>query len=149
MIATRPTHVYEVYIRTTPERLWQAITDGADTARYFYGTIVSSSWLPGEPLVYTYPDGSPAADGVVLEVDPPTRLVHTFHALWDDDTTADRPHRMTWQITQLGDTCRLVVTHDEFEGETATFHSVQGGMSVILSGLKTLLETGQPLEIRG
>ena len=148
MIATRPTHIYEIYIKTTPERLWQAITDGADTARYFYGTIVSSSWQAGEPLVYRYRDGSLAADGVVLEVDPPTRLVHTFHALWDADTTADRPHRMTWQITQLDDTCRQV-THDDFEGETATFQSVQGGMSVILSGLKTLLETGQPLAIGG
>lgn len=149
MIATKPTHVYEIYIRTTPERLWRAITDGADTARYYYGTIVSSTWQPGAPMSYRYPDGSPAAEGTVLEVDPPRRLVTTFHAVWDGEVTADRPHRMTWEITPAGDACRLVVTSDDFDGETATYRSVLGGMSVILSGLKTLLETDQPLSIGG
>jgi uncharacterized protein YndB with AHSA1/START domain/DNA-binding transcriptional ArsR family regulator len=149
MIATKPTHVYEIYIRTTPERLWRAITDGADTARYYYGTAVSSTWQPGAPMTYSYPDGSPAAEGTVLEVDPPRRLVTTFHALWDEETKADRPHRMTWEITSAGESCRLVVTSDDFEGETATYRSFQGGMSVILSGLKTLLETGEPLPIGG
>jgi uncharacterized protein YndB with AHSA1/START domain/DNA-binding transcriptional ArsR family regulator len=147
MIATRPTHVYEVYIRTTPDRLWRAITDGTDTARYYYGTIVDSTWRTGAPMTYRYPDGTLAAEGTVVEVDPPNRLVTTFHAVWDDETKADRPHRMTWEITPLGETCRLVVTSDDFDGETATFRSFQGGMSVILSGLKTLLETGEPLPI--
>ena len=102
---------------------------------------------PGAPLTYAYPDGSPPPKGTVLEVDTPNRLVTTFHAVWDDETKADRPHRMTWEITPLGETCRLVVTSDDFDGETATFRSFQGGMSVILSGLKTLLETGEPLPL--
>ena len=147
MIATKPTHVYEVYIRTTPERLWKAITDGADTARYYYGTAVSSSWRSGAPMTYTYPDGRLAAEGVVLEADPPRRLVTTFHAVWDDDVSVDRAHRVTWEISPAGESCRLVVTSDDFDGETATYRSFVGGMPVIVSGLKTLLETEQPLEI--
>ncbi len=149
MIATKPTHVYEIYIRTTPERLWRAITDGSDTARYSYGTAVSSTWQPGAPMTYSYPDGTLAAEGVVLEADPPRRLVTTFHATWDEEMAADRPHRMTWEITPAGESCRLVVTSDDFDGETATYRSFQGGMSVILSGLKTLLETGESLAIGG
>ena len=149
MIATKPIHVYEIYIRTTPDRLWRAITDGADTARYYYGTSVSSTWQVGAPLTYAYPDGTIAAEGEVLEVDPPRRLVTTFHAVWDDEVRVDRPHRMIWEITPAGDACRLVVTSEDFDGETATFRSFQGGMSVILSGLKTLLETDEPLAIGG
>ena len=149
MIATKPTHVYEIYIRTTPERLWRAITDGADTARYYYGTIVSSTWEAGAPMTYRYPDGTLAAEGRVLEVDPPHRLVTTFHATWDDDVKVDRPHRMTWEITPAGDSCRLVVTSDDFDGETATYRSFVGGMPIIASGLKTLLETNEPISIGG
>jgi uncharacterized protein YndB with AHSA1/START domain/DNA-binding transcriptional ArsR family regulator len=149
MIATKPIHVYEIYIRTTPERLWRAITDGTDTLRYYYGTEVRSTWQPGAPMTYTYPDGTPAAEGTVLEADPPHRLVTTFHATWDDDVKVDRPHRMTWQIFPTGETCRLVVTSDDFDGETATYRSFVGGMPIIGSGLKTLVETEQPLVIGG
>lgn len=146
-MSSRPNHVYEIYIKTTPDRLWRAITDGADTVRYYYGTVVSSSWDPGAELAYAYPDGRPAAEGVVLEADPPKRLVHTFHALWDPEVAADRAHRMTWEIIPAGDGCRLVVTSDDFDRETASYRSVTGGIAVIVSGLKTLLETGEPLAI--
>ncbi|MDP9484179.1 MAG: helix-turn-helix domain-containing protein [Chloroflexota bacterium] len=149
MIATRPTHVYEIYIRTTPERLWRAITDGNDTSRYYYGTAVNSTWEVGAPLTYTYPDGTLAAEGTVLEIDRPNRLVTTFHAVWDPEVAADRAHRMTWEIVLMGDACRLSVTSDDFDGETATYRSVAGGMSVILSGLKTLVETDEALAIGG
>ena len=149
MIATKPTHVYEVYIRTTAERLWRAITDGADTARYYYGTTVSSTWEAGAPMTYLYPDGTLASEGTVLEVDPPHRLVTTFHATWDDDVKVDRAHRMTWEITPAGEACRLVVTSDDFDGETATYRSFVDGMPVIMSGLKSLVETDQPLKIGG
>ena len=66
-------HVYSIYIKAAPERVWRAITDGDDTLRYYYGTRVSSDWTPGSTLTYAYPDGSIAADGEVLEIDPGAR----------------------------------------------------------------------------
>ena len=142
-----PRHVYEIYVRATPDRIWEAITSPELTRDYFYGTLVSSDWKPGSRLGYAYPDGKLAAEGTVLEADPPRRLVHTFSALWDDQVTPDRPHTVVWTITPMGSTCRVAVEHLDFEGETATFRSVSGGLGVILNRLKTLLETGEPLRI--
>lgn len=145
-------HIQQIHIRTSPERLWQAITRGSDTRDYFYGTAVESTWTPGAPLVYRNPDGTPAAEGTVIEIDPPRKLVHTFSALWDEAVTPDPPHRVIWTIEALGprggpgdDVCRLTVEHEGFAGESATLKSVQGGLGVILDGLKTLLETGTPM----
>ena len=143
--ARAPRHIQQIHIRTTPERLWQAITRASDTRDYFYGTLVDSTWRNGASLVYRNPDGSLAAEGTVLEADPPRRLVHTFSALWDETVRPDPPHRVTWTIEPMGAVCRLTVEHEGFESESATLRSVQGGLSVILDGLKTLLETGQPL----
>ncbi|HKQ56720.1 MAG TPA: SRPBCC domain-containing protein [Candidatus Eisenbacteria bacterium] len=138
-------HIHQIHIRTTPERLWEAITRASDTQQYFYGTRVESTWKQGAPLVYRNPDGSLAADGTVLEADPPRKLVHMFSAHWDPEVSADAAHRVTWTIEPMGAVCRLTVEHEGFVGETATLKSVQGGLGVILDGLKTLLETGQPL----
>ena len=141
-----PRHVYEIFIKTTPERLWRAITDPADTLLYFYGTKVQSDWKPGSSLVYFEGD-QVMLDCKILEIDAPNRLVHTFTAAHDPEQAAERPSRVTWTIEQRGEACRLTLVHDEFDGETKTFHSVEHGWSEILSGLKTLLETGQPLHI--
>lgn len=144
-----PHHVYEVYIRTSADKLWQAITRPEFTRDYFYGTLVESTWEPGSKIVYKYPDGTIAADGEVLEVEPNKRLVHTFNATWDESVTPDSPNRVTYTIEPMGAVCRLIVEHDEFAGETATYKSVSGGLSIILNGLKTLLETGEPLPMGG
>ena len=144
-----PKHVYEIYVRATPERIWEAITNPELTRDYFYGTRVSSGWTKGSRLAYAYPDGKLVAEGTVLEADPPRRLVHTFSALWDEEVTPDRAHTVVWTITPMGPSCRVSVEHRDFDGETATFRSVSGGLSLILNGLKTLLETGEPLGIGG
>lgn len=146
-IVTRPTHVYEVYIRTTPERLWEALTSGALSRGYYYGSIVKSDWQPGSPFVYRTPEGVPQIEGTVLEAEPPRRLVTTFSMRFDPEAAQDRPSRVTWEIEPLGQTCRLVLVHDDFEGETPTYRITGSGWSPILSGLKTLLETGEPLVI--
>jgi len=142
-------HVYEVLVRTSPAKLWEAITSPEFTPGYFFGTRVSSEWRPGARLTYAYPDGRLAAEGTVLEVNPPLRLVHTFSALWDERVAADREHRVTWKLEPMGPVCRVVMENTGFEGDTATFRSLSGGTSVILNGLKTLLETGEPLPIGG
>jgi len=140
-------HVYEVYIQTSPEQLWQAITDPAFTRRYYYETAVASTWEPGASLTYTHDDGRVAVEGTVVEADPPRRLVQTFHFPETPGDPAERPSRVTWEIRQMGGACLLTLVHDDFDGETKTYRSVQHGWVSVLSGLKTLLETGSELEI--
>jgi uncharacterized protein YndB with AHSA1/START domain/DNA-binding transcriptional ArsR family regulator len=141
-----PRHVYEIYIKTTPERLWRAITDPADTELYYYGTRVESDWGPGSRLVY-YDGAEVSLECKILEIDPPRRLVHSFTMVYDPEMAAERPSRVSWLIEKVGEVCRLTLVHDEFDGETRTYHEVEHGWAEILSGLKTLLETGKPLEI--
>jgi uncharacterized protein YndB with AHSA1/START domain len=141
-----PQHVFQVYIRATPERLWQAITDPAMTAIYYFGSLIESDFKVGSPLTYKQADGSVDIDGEVLEVDPPRRLVHSFATRWEQND--DPPTTVTWEITPMGsETCLLVMTHGGFTSENATFESVKGGWPMILSGLKTLVETGEALKI--
>jgi uncharacterized protein YndB with AHSA1/START domain len=138
-----PKHVYEVYIRATPERIWQALTESDLTKQYYYGNTVESDWQPGSPMVYRNPDGTEAIQCEIVEADAPRKLVHTFFF----PGTEESPSRCTWTIEARGDASLLTLTHDEFDGETTTYRSVAHGWVPVLSGLKTLLETGEPLEI--
>jgi uncharacterized protein YndB with AHSA1/START domain len=142
-------HVYEVFIRTTPEKLWQAITDPSFTKQYFYGSEVQSDFKTGSAVVWAGSDGKPMIDGKVIEADPPHRLVTTFKDRGIEEMKDDRPSRVTWTIEKRGETCKLTLTHDDFDGETATYNGVQSGWNPVLSGLKTLLETGKALNIGG
>ena len=140
--------VFEIYIRTTPERLWQAITDPRVRARYQFGARIVSDWTAGSSYQVAH-DGAegPLIEGENLEIDPPRRLVQSYHAVWDDDVAAEGTSRVTWQIEPVGDSCRLTVTHDQLH-EGADEH-LYGGWPMILSGLKTWLETGQELTTPG
>ncbi|HXZ65680.1 MAG TPA: metalloregulator ArsR/SmtB family transcription factor [Streptosporangiaceae bacterium] len=140
--------IFEIYIRTTPERLWQAITDPEIRRTYNFGASVRSDWQPGSRLEMSHPRAPGLlADGEVLEVDPPHRLVHTMTALWSDEVRSAGASRVTWEIEPVGDSCRLVLTHDELpEGASG---EIYGGWPMILSGLKTWLETGETLTTPG
>ena len=138
-------HVYSVYIQAPPERVWRAITDGDETARYYYGTRVASAWQAGAPLTYLYPDGTTAADGEVLEVDPPNRLKMTFHARWDADIEAEGPVEMAWVLEAEGEATKLTVTTSGLIEGSRRAADFAGGIVYIVSGLKTLVETGRPL----
>ena len=146
---TAPAHVYSIYIRTTPEALWQAITDGEQTARYYYGTAfrpAGGDLRPGARYTYDYPDGSAAADGEILELDPPRRLAMSFHALWDPEMAAEAPLRQTWEIEPGDDgTCRLTVVTEGLVAGSKSAAEFEGGIVLIVSGLKTMLETGEGL----
>jgi uncharacterized protein YndB with AHSA1/START domain/DNA-binding transcriptional ArsR family regulator len=144
---TAPAQVYEIYIRTTPQRLWQALTDGELTKQYYYASEIRSDLTAGSPFQYFDDGDNLLLDGTILEVDPPRRLVTTFSALWSPDVAADPPSRLTWEIEPMGEACRLRMIHDDLASDSATLHEVAGGWSHILSGLKTLLETGEPLVI--
>ncbi len=140
--------VYEVYIKTTPERLWQAITDPEIRAKYNFGAALRGEWTPGATLEMSAPKaGAPLGEAEVLEVDPPRRLVHTLTALWGEDVKAEGASRVTWEIEPVGDSCHLTVTHDQLrEGANEQLY---GGWPMILSGLKTYLETGELLTTPG
>jgi uncharacterized protein YndB with AHSA1/START domain len=138
--------VFEIYIKTTPERLWEAITDSELRSKYTFGVGYESDWTPGSP--YNAAAGSFAiAEGENLEVDPPHRLVQSFNALWSDDVKSEGTSRVAFDIEQVEDSCRLTVTHDQLrEGAN---EELFGGWPMVLSGLKTLLETGEMLTTPG
>jgi uncharacterized protein YndB with AHSA1/START domain len=140
--------VFEIYIKTTPERLWEAITDGEMRAKYNFGVAVSSDWTPGSRYEGVHPM-APAAllEGENLEIDPPRRLVQSFTALWSDEVRQEGTSRVTWEIEPVGDSCRLSVTHDQLREDANS--EIYGGWPMILSGLKTLLETGETLTTPG
>jgi len=139
--------VFEVYIRTTPERLWEAITDPEMRRQYNFGVQVVSDWTPGSGYRLSAPRAGDIATGENLEVDPPLRLVQSFTALWSEDVRSQGTSRVTWEIEPVGDSCRLTVTHDQLPADA--HGEIYGGWPMILSGLKTLLETGETLTTPG
>ena len=140
--------VFEIYIKTTPERLWEAITDPEIRAKYNFGAGCHSDWTPGARLeMGAEKAGGLLGEGEVLEVDPPRRLVHTMIAFFSEEAKAEGTSRVTWDIEPVGDSCRLTLTHDQMrEGAN---NQIYGGWPMILSGLKTWLETGELLTTPG
>jgi uncharacterized protein YndB with AHSA1/START domain len=139
-----PTQVYQVFIKATPEQIWEAITTPEITARYFHGARISVADGKYSSLG---PDGSVWGDDVVIEQDPPRRLVHGWRSMYDPEMGAEPSSRVTWEI-EAGEhgVSKLTVTHDRLEDSPKTRTSVNGaGWMFVLSGLKTLLETGEPL----
>jgi uncharacterized protein YndB with AHSA1/START domain/DNA-binding transcriptional ArsR family regulator len=139
--------VFEIYIKTTPERLWEAITDPKLRAKYSFGVETHSDWTPGSTYKAAVPGVIDIAAGENLEVDPPRRLVQSFNALWSDDVKAAGTSRVTWEIHPVGDSCQLTVIHDQLPADANP--ELYGGWPMILSGLKTLLETGELLTTPG
>lgn len=139
-------HVLEIYIRTTPEKLWTALTNSDFTEKYYYGSRVESTWETDAEYKYVGDGGWVLIQGTVLESDPPRRLVTTFNPVWEPGL--DYPEsRVTFEIEPVGDSCRLTLIHDELTPDSRMTEELFGGWSKILSGLKTLLETGQTLDL--
>jgi uncharacterized protein YndB with AHSA1/START domain len=150
MATSMPDHVYSVYISASPERIWRAITDGVETEHYYYGTRVGSDWTKGSRIVYEYPDGRLAADGEVLDIDPPHRIEMTFHARWDAETEAEGPVRQTWEVESAGEGgSKLTVTTAGLRQGSRMAVEFSDGMVFIVSGLKTWVETGAPMAAAG
>jgi uncharacterized protein YndB with AHSA1/START domain len=136
--------VFEIYIKASPTRLWEAITDGEMRKRYSFGVGTESAWTEGSEYLSAVPGVVDIASGENVEVDPPKRLVQTFQALWSENVKSEGTSRVTWEIDPVGDdSCRLRVTHDHLGAEAN--NELWGGWPMILSGLKTLLETGEDL----
>lgn len=147
-ITEQATQVYRVFIKATPEQIWEAITTPEFTMQYFHGSRVESEWVPGAEYRGYSPDRSQLwVDGEVTEVDPPRRLQHTWRSLYNEEQAKEPASRVTWEIeSREGGVCVLTVTHDELERSPLTAVGVSGeGWMHVISGLKTLLETGKPL----
>jgi uncharacterized protein YndB with AHSA1/START domain/DNA-binding transcriptional ArsR family regulator len=149
-MTVKPAQVYQVFIRATPEQVWDAITRPEFTSRYFFGSRVDTTGEVGTPIRHAAPGGEKLwGDDVVLESDRPKRLVHTWRALYDEELAAEPRSRVTWEIEpQPGGVTKLTVIHDQLEDSPRTAANVSGGWMFVLSGLKTLLETGEPLSDR-
>jgi DNA-binding transcriptional ArsR family regulator/uncharacterized protein YndB with AHSA1/START domain len=145
-----PRRLYQTWIRTSAESLWQAITDPAFTRRYFFGSEIHSTFEVGAPVTYTGSEGGLNVEGTIIESERPRRLVMTWRSLWTEELAADPPSTVTWEIEELGEVCRLTLLHT-FDSENATYHETEG-WALILAGLKTLIETGNampmPLETK-
>ena len=140
--------VFEIYIKTSPQKLWEAITNTEMRSKYNFGARIKSDLKNGGEFTQSTPDGAILGVGKNMLVDPPKKLVQTMEALWSEDVKKEGTTRITWEIKPIGsDSCRLTVTHDQMrEGAN---DEIYGGWPMILSGLKTLLETGELLTTPG
>ncbi len=141
---TAPTHVYQTFIKCTVAEAWDAIVNGEQTAQYYYGTRVESDWSEAGSIKYLSPDGSVVADGVVLSVEPPHRLELMFHARWDPELEEEGPVRMVWLVEEANGLTSVTV-ESHVDPASKTYEHFTGGIPFIVAGMKTLLETGEPL----
>jgi len=140
-----PDHVYQVIINVSPTVVWNAIVDGDVTQQYFYGTRVESTWNEGERITYAYPNGDLAAEGTVLAIDPGTMVDMTFQALWDEALIAEGPAREIWRVDDFGGATKLTIELYDTPAGSKTHTDFVSGFPYIVSGMKTLLETGEAL----
>jgi DNA-binding transcriptional ArsR family regulator len=140
------TQVYELFIRTTPEKLWQALTDGEITRQYFFGEQVHSDWKRGSQWYSTSPEGRRDVEGKVLESDPQRRLVITWRILYDP-ALSHETSRVTYLIEQRGEMCKLSVIHDLADAPKTAASVSNNGWQWVISSIKSLLETGQGLPL--
>lgn len=145
-VDSKPRLVHQIIINAPQERVWEAITKPEFTSRYYYGSILKTDLTVGSPFTYHMANGSPIIEGEVVASEPPNRLVHTYHSLWPP-MNEDAPTQVTWELQPMpGGVTRVTVVHEDFQGETATYQGLQsGGWAWILSNMKTVLETGEPM----
>ena len=146
----KPGFSYVTYIGAAPDRVWQALTDGALTRQYWYGRRVECDWKVGSTVTFWYEvDGAEAVSdrGIVLESKPPRHLSYTFHVEFIDELLDEHPSRVTFDLEPVGEETKLTLTHDEFEPKSQVLEGCRTGWPAILSSLKSLVETGEPLAI--
>jgi uncharacterized protein YndB with AHSA1/START domain len=147
-VENKPDWVFIIYIATTPEKLWDALTSPEFTEQYFFGRRIESDWKVGSTVTYWMPDGRPDVQGRVLQSDPPRLLSFTWRVVWNEELRNLPEGRVSFQLEPSGDVVRLTV--GEYFGHPVKEEWLEPGLqgwSMILSGLKTLLETGRPLPL--
>jgi len=139
--------VYVTFIRTTPEKLWDALTKPEFTRIYWYDMWQDCDWKEGSSWKLMFPDGRIADQGTILVSEKPKRLVIAWQNEWKPELKAEGPSRATFEIEPAGPAVKLTVTHEIPVAESQLIDAVSGGWPLILSGLKSLLETGEKLAI--
>ena len=138
-------YTYEIYIGVPVDRVWAGLIDGDITKKYVYGTRFDGELKKGAPYAYVGDGDFKVVDGEILEVEPGKRLVMTWKAHWDDSVAKDPPSRVTYELSQAGSATKLHLVHDDFDRPTATYTGSTEGWPLMLSSLKSILETGKPL----
>ncbi|MCZ6618551.1 MAG: SRPBCC family protein [Gammaproteobacteria bacterium] len=144
---SKPRCIYESNIKASREAVWQALTTAEFTRQYWHSTGVESSWEEGSSIRFLHEDGRVAVDGQILKVVYPSLLSYTWHILWDEEMSIEAPSRVTFELEEVGDGTRLRMTHDDFAEGTQVVEMLQEGWTDILSSMKSLLETGNPLPV--
>ena len=139
--------VYVTFIRTTAEKLWRALTEQELTRQYWMATTQESAWKPGASWRILFADGRVADSGEIVEIEPPRRLVLTWRHEIIPALTAEGYSRMSYELESAGEAVKLTVTHTMDKSESKFIQAVSSGWPMILSSLKSLLETGESLEI--
>lgn len=147
-MANEIAYTYEIYIAAPVGKVWKGIVDGEMTKHYVYGTRLESKLKKGSTFAYVGDGGFKVVDGEILAIEPEKRLVMTWKAHWDDSVANDRPSRVTYELSAAGpSTTKIHLVHDDFESETATYSGSVDGWPLMMSSLKSLLETGKPLSM--
>jgi len=140
---------YDIYIGAPVAKVWKGIVDGEMTKHYVYGTRLQTNLKKGAPYAYVGDGDFKVVDGEILEIEPDKRLIMSWKAHWDESVAKDRPSRVTYELSPAGlSTTKLHLVHDEFAGATATYSGSVDGWPLMMSSLKSLLETGKPLATR-
>lgn len=140
-----PDHIYKTFIKGSQADVWDAIVNPDKTVRYFYGTVIDVDLEVGGKMDYHYPDGRPASTGEVIAIDPPNKLEFTFHPLWDDELAAEGPVREVWALAETNGMVELTIELYDAPVGSKTHGVFVDGFAYIISGLKTLVETGEGL----
>lgn len=142
----KSTFVYVTYIRTTPEKLWQALTQPEFTRQFFFETVQECEWKPGASWRNVGPDGTVTDSGEVLEIEPAKKLVLKWKNEYKPEAAAEGYSRMTYTLEPEGDRVKFTVHHEIDIAGSKLIAQVSNGWPIILSSLKSLLETGESLE---
>jgi len=142
----RPKFVYVTYIRSTREKVFQALTDGDATRAYWFGYRIESDWKVGGPLRFYNPDGQLVHDDTVLACDPPSTLSYGWKPL-QKGFEGETESRVTFTLEQTGDQVKLTMVHDEMMPGGKMLDAVSGGWPAVIASLKSLLETGTALNM--
>src|SRR5262249_7628945 len=142
----RPEFIYVTYIETTPEKLWEALTSSAFTRQYWFGAEARSDWKVGSPFALVM-GGEPTDVGEILEADRPRRLSYTFRPVRDNEMKREPASKVVFRIEPHGKLVKLTLTHEGFIAGSKLLDGISKGWPAIMSGLKSLLETGTALTI--
>lgn len=145
----RPEHIYQTYIRASREQVWEAITAPEFTRQYFHAMHIRSDWKPGSPVTFEYDDGRVGCEGELLDYDPPRRLSYTWRFMFDEALAKERPSTVAFELEPAGEATRLRIIHGDFDEDSKVYPMIRDGWAEVISSLKSLLETGEPLAIAG